>query len=167
MQAYWLKSALSVLGIHELPGQETHPLILHWWKQIKAPFTDDETAWCAAFVGGILEDCKIQSSRSAAARSYEKWGIKLSDICEGAIVVFWRGTPNSGQGHVGFVIGKDSVGNIMVIGGNQGNEVSIKSFSTDRVLSYHWPKDITLPEQYGMDSLSLMDSNGIVSNNEA
>lgn len=113
----WLKTGLKYLGECEIKGMAHNPHILNWWSKIRAPFTDDETPWCAAFVGGILEAEGIRSTRSAAARSYTKFGFELSGPAVGAVVVFWRGKPDGWAGHVGFVVGKDQDGNIMVLGG--------------------------------------------------
>ena len=48
------------------------------------------------------------------------------------VVIFKRGL-NPAQGHVGFYAGRDET-KISVLGGNQGNEVSIASFSQADVL---------------------------------
>lgn len=163
----WLVKALSYRGVRETKGAKHTAEILGWWQKIRASFRDDETPWCAAFVGGVLEECGILSTRSAAARSYQKWGVQLDGPVVGAVVVFWRGTPTSASGHVGFVVGKDAGGNILVVGGNQGDEVSVKSFAKSRVLSYHWPKTRELPTKTGEKTLPVLASIGDLSTNEA
>lgn len=164
----WLRKALEYLAVKEYPGKQTHnKTILGWWKKIRAPFNDDETPWCAAFVGGVLEECGILSSRSASARSYRRWGYELVAPCVGAVVVFWRGSPDGPFGHVGFIVGKDQHENLMVIGGNQGDAVTIKPFANDRVLSYHWPKSNDIPRELGIQYLPIVKSNGELSINEA
>lgn len=164
---FWVHKALSYLGLKEFQGKRHNEKILYWWKKINAKFNDDETPWCAGFVGGVLEECNIRSSRSAAARSYCKWGVLLAGPAVGAVVVFWRGKPSGWSGHVGFVIGKDQFGNLMVLGGNQGNAVTVKPFSRKRVLGYYWPKEQVLPMKAGFDKLPLVNSSGVVSTNEA
>ena len=99
---YWLEVAYNYLGTKEVKGNKHNPLILRWWSLIRAPFTNDETPWCAGFVGGILEQCGLRSTRSAAARSYNKWGKQLDGPVVGAIAVLWRGSPYSASGHVAF-----------------------------------------------------------------
>ncbi len=164
----WLVKAASYLGLKEYPGSKHNAKIVEWWSKIRAPFTDDETPWCAGFVGGVLEECSIKSSRSAAARSYCKWGEAIDGPAVGAIVVFWRGKPDGWSGHVGFVIGKDQANNLMVLGGNQGNAVTIRPFDTSRVLAYRWPyPDAPWPLSTGFDSLPLVESDGRLSTNEA
>lgn len=162
----WLRVASSYLGLREIRGPKHNSKILEWWKAIRSHFTDDETPWCAAFVGGVLEECGIISSRSAAARSFLNWGVEIDGPCVGCVVVFWRGSPNGWSGHVGFVVGRDSSGNLMVLGGNQGNEVNIKPFSQNRVLGYRWPKSENVPLRVGKAQLPVVKSDGKLSTNE-
>ena len=162
----WLEKAKSYLGLSEVPGKEHNSKIIGWWKAIKSAFRDDETPWCAAFVGGVLEECGIKSSRSAAARSYLNWGFPLGGPAVGAVVVFWRNSPYGSVGHVGFVVGKDKTGNLMVLGGNQGDKVSIASFSPMRVLDFRWPDAKNLP-CCSWENLPLIESKGKLSTNEA
>ena len=158
----WLRRAKQEIGVTEIAGKQHSKRVLSYWELSKLYFTDDETPWCAGFVGAMLEDCGIKSTRSGMARSYEKWGQPCGAV-PGAIVVFWRGSKSSGSGHVGFVTGKDQHGNIMVLGGNQSDAVNIKPFSTDRVVGYRWPS--------GFDPsgapLATVTSDGKVSTNEA
>lgn len=157
----WLTKARTYVGLREIVGRKHNPTILKWWALIRAPFTDDETPWCAGYVGGVLEEVGIKSSRSAAARSFLKWGTPLKNPAVGAIVIFERGP---GFGHVGFVVGKDKAGNLMVNGGNQGNMVSVKPFALGRVLGYRWPTGMALPTSY---TLPVLTSDGKLSANEA
>lgn len=156
----WLTLARAHIGQQEIAGPRNNPVIVGWWSTIHSGwFTEDETPWCAAFAGAMLEQAGIRSSRSAASRSYETWGQPLAAPVPGCIVVFRR----DGGGHVGFVVGRDAAGNLMVLGGNQGDAVSIKPFLRDRVLAYRWPVDIAIPDT----PLPLMTSDGRISNDEA
>jgi uncharacterized protein (TIGR02594 family) len=157
----WLTEARKYIGQKEIKGTKHNPIILRWWTLIRAPFSDDETPWCAGFAGGCLEAVSIRSSRSAAARSYLNWGQSLSNPQVGCVVVFERG---AGHGHVGFVVGRDQANNLMVLGGNQGDAVNIKPFSRARVLGYRWPVGVGLPVPA---ALPLLTSDGKPSNNEA
>lgn len=143
--APWIVQAKSLLGLKEIAGPKHQAKILEMWKQLGLPYQDDETSWCAAFVGYCLERAGQKSTRSASARSYEKWGQRLSKPVPGAVVVFWRGSPTGWQGHVGFVLAIDSSGRPVVIGGNQGDEVSIKPFDPSRVTGYFWPAGYPVP----------------------
>ena len=98
---------------------------------------DDEVAWCAAFVGACLERADVASTRSLAARSYLAWGRKLDEGRLGAIAVLSRGT-DAALGHVGFVIG-ETAGQVLLLGGNQGDRVSVAAYEKSRLLGYRWP----------------------------
>lgn len=159
----WLKYATTFNGLKEIPGRRHNPIIVQWWKDQGMSFRDDETPWCAAYVNQMFKDCRIPNPGRANARSYTKWGQEVKNPVRGSVVVFWRGKPNGWSGHVGFVMGKDQDGNLMVLGGNQGNEVNIKPFSMNRVLTYRWP-DRSLPNDY---ERIIISSDGELSHNEA
>lgn len=163
-EPHWLVRARRYIGLSEVPGKANNPTILKWWVAIKTAFIHDSVPWCAGFVGGVLEECGIQSTRSAAARSYLNFGKKIDKPALGCVVVFWRGNPKGYSGHVGFVVGRDANHNLMVLGGNQGDAVNIKPFSPSRVLGYRWPGITPRPERY---NLPLLKSNGDLSTNEA
>jgi len=96
---------------------------------------DDETAWCAAFVGAMLKRAGMPHTGKLNARSYLDWGeeVALDDAQEGDVVVFWRGTPDGWQGHVGFFVRRAGA-SIEVLGGNQANQVNVKRYPVDRLL---------------------------------
>lgn len=161
----WIARARSYLGLREVPGPKHSPIIVRWLEKLKAPFRDDETAWCGSFVGGVLEESGLGSVKNPwGARQWLNFGKKLDKPAYGCIVVFWRGKPSGWSGHVGFVVGKDQRGNLMVLGGNQGDAVSIAPFSMTRVLGYRWPSIRPAADRY---NLPILDSNGKVSENEA
>lgn len=158
----WLRRAKQEIGVKEIPGPKHSARVLSYWELSKLPFRDDETPWCAGFVGAMLEDVGIKSTRSGMARSYATWGQPCGPV-PGAIVVFWRGSKTGTAGHIGFVVGKDQAGNIMTLGGNQGNAVTIAPFSPARVLGYRWPSAV----EPSKAKLAVVQSDGIVSTNEA
>ena len=158
----WLVRARSYLGLREIPGNKHNSTILRWWNGL---FRDDETAWCGAFVRGVQNEAGYDAIKNfAGARNWLSYGVSLAKPALGAIVVFWRGSKSGWSGHVGYVVGKDKAGNLMVLGGNQGDMVSIKPFKLDRVLGYRWPPGAPLPAN---DNLPLLTSDGKVSVNEA
>ena len=138
----WIELARQFIGLHEVKGREHNPEILQMWKDIKrGGIKDDETPWCAAFVGAMLERAGIKSSRFEGAKSYLSWGSQLKEPAADCIVVFTR----DGGGHVGFVVGQDSVGNLLVLGGNQSDAVNVRAFPRARVSGYRWPDGVPLP----------------------
>lgn len=136
----WLVEARRYIGEREIKGPKHNPKILQMWKDIKkGGIKDDETPWCAAFVGAVLERVQITSTRFESAKSYLSWGTKLDEPVYGCVAVFTR----SGGGHVGFVVGRDARGDLMILGGNQNDEVNIRAFSPSRVSSYRWPAGVS------------------------
>lgn len=161
MKPRWIELGLALVGTKEQIGPSHNPLIVRMWEAIKAPFRDDETPWCAAFVGSMLEQSGIRSTRSAAARSYETWGTAAPPVV-GAVVVFSR-PGNAWSGHVGFLVGRDTNDRLMILGGNQGNAVSIAPFTQDRVLAFRWPAGVSIPGE----ELPLFATGRPASQNEA
>lgn len=139
----WLVRARTYIGTREIPGMRHEPKIVQWWKAIKrGGIKDDETPWCAAFVGAMLEGVGIVSSRFESAKSYLNWGRAINQPVVGAIAVFTR----DGGGHVGFVTGVNGRGELLILGGNQGNEVNIRAFSRERLSGLRWPMAVPLPD---------------------
>jgi len=134
------------VGVRELFGDKDHPLV-QWWLSLCHYNLDapDEIPWCAAFVNGMCWELRLQRSKSAAARSWLNVGIPINliDAEPGFdVVIFKRGkAPQPGPeviaapGHVGFYAGRDlGTGNILILGGNQGDSVSIQQFPALDVL---------------------------------
>jgi len=84
----WVLTARKYVGLREIKGPHHNPEILKWWKSIGAPFADDETPWCGAFVGGVLRETGIPTvAGAAAARNHLNMKVKLDKPAVGAIVV--------------------------------------------------------------------------------
>lgn len=158
----WLRRARQEIGVSEIAGRQHSKRILSYWELAKLPFSDDETPWCAGFCNAMLEDSGIKGTRSGMARSFERWGQPCGPL-KGAVVVLWRNSKNSPYGHVGFLTGKDQYGNLMILGGNQGDAVNIKPFLASRVVTYRWPIGFNLDGS----PVEVVQSNGQVSTNEA
>jgi uncharacterized protein (TIGR02594 family) len=147
----WVIEARKLIGLHEVRGPDHNPEILQMWRDIKrGGIKDDETPWCAAFVGAMLERVGIRSSRFESARSYLDWGQHVALPVPGCIVVFTR----QGGGHVGFAVGRDKAGNLLILGGNQSDAVNIKAFPVSRVTGYRWPAGVPVVA----DSLPLFSA---------
>lgn len=131
----WITEARKFIGTREIPGPKHTAAILRWWGLIRAPFKDDETPWCAGFVGGVLESVAIRSTRSAAALSYLKWGAAIPKPVLGAVAVKRR----KGGGHVTFVVGSDGKGGLWCLGGNQNDAVRVSLYPASAFESFRWP----------------------------
>lgn len=96
----------------------------------------DDGLWCAMFVGYVLEMCGIRSTRSLGARSYLQWGVVVTVPVPGDVVVLWRDSVNSANGHVAFFDYEDE-NTVYLLGGNQGTGmVDVEAYPKTRVLGY-------------------------------
>jgi uncharacterized protein (TIGR02594 family) len=137
-QPAWMAHAWANLGVHENTSSDSNPDVLAYYAAAGHPeIKDDAVAWCAAFVGACLERTNIHSSRSLLARSYLTFGDQLTAPKVGAIAVLSRGSDVT-LGHVGFVVGTTAT-RIMLLSGNQSNQVMVSSFPFDRLLDLRWP----------------------------
>jgi len=140
----WMVTAAANLGTVEGVGYRNNPRIVSWAERIggamKRIYTQDSTPWCGLFVAHCMHanEIPITISNPLGARNWLKFGVPV-DPCFGAVMVFWRGSKNGWQGHVAFYVGEDS-NYYHVIGGNQGNKVSVARYPKSRFLGARWPK---------------------------
>lgn len=131
-----LQIALGEYGQKEIPGDKHNPRVVQYSTDIGNTWvTTDEVHWCSEFVNWCLLKAGIQGTRSAVARSFLTWGQETKTPQVGDIVVFWREPKGSNNGHVGFYI-NETPNQVRVLGGNQNDEVNIKLFPKEQVLSY-------------------------------
>jgi uncharacterized protein (TIGR02594 family) len=157
----WMTRARRYLGLRETPGKATTPTIARWLRELNAWWADDATPWCGVFVAAVMRNEGFKAPPHwYRARAWLNFGIGIEEPVPGCIAVFERG----GAGHVGFVVGTDERGRLMILGGNQGDAVTIAPFDKSRVLGYRYPQG----EKVLAGSLPLLASNGTPSShNEA
>lgn len=139
--------ALNYIGVKEIPGTlQNNALIMAMHHSVASWPENDETPWCSAFVNWVCFQLQpfVPMSRSLMARSWLRVGnpVTLSGAERGFdIVIFQRGsgvqpdaTVTNAPGHVGFFSARDSHGRVLVLGGNQGNTVSILPYPAEAVL---------------------------------
>ena len=135
--------AMKFMGLKEVGGATHNPHVLAMLQLDSKWVENDETPWCSAFVNYVCWLVSVKRSRSLAARSWLLVGtsIPLSDAERGDIVVLKRGKePQPGanvikaNGHVAFYAGQDD-STVQLLGGNQGNTVSIASYPKTSILS--------------------------------
>lgn len=127
--------ARAEIGTKETVGPAHNAKVLAYFKDAGHPeIVDDETAWCAAFVGAMLKRAGIKPTGSLAARSYLKWGepVALNKAEPGDIAVFQRGD-SSWQGHVAFFV-RPAGTHLVVLGGNQSNAVNESRYPVAKLL---------------------------------
>lgn len=137
--------------IKEIEGEQDHPFI-QWCHMLCGwgPDAADEVPWCSSFVNGIAWLQRLPRSKSARARSWLEIGraVDEADAAPGFdVVILQRGDGQQpgpevikAPGHVGFFAGwsasddGDGWNRVMVLGGNQGNAVSVVSYPRERIL---------------------------------
>ncbi|WP_107327879.1 TIGR02594 family protein [Agrobacterium pusense] len=129
----WVTEARRFLGLHEVKSAKALDKALR--------LDASETAWCGAFVGMVVATALPKEPMPAnplGSRNWLKFGKPLNDpqIC--AIAIFWRGSKDGWQGHVGIVVGHDKT-HLHILGGNQSDSVSIARIAKTRLLRYRWP----------------------------
>lgn len=133
----WMSIAQAERGIREVLGNGDNPRIVQYLRSttLGAPFnSQDETAWCSAFVNWCIEQAGYAGTDSAWARSWLNWGRTITTPVPGCIAVFKR----EGGGHVAFFVSKTDT-KIKVLGGNQSNSVCELDYKADRLLGYRIP----------------------------
>lgn len=141
MYAPWMIVARNLIGTKELPGKRHNKTILGFLALMKNigrwGKSRDETPWCAAFVEYCLQQVGLEGTGNATARSYATWG-RPSKIATGAITVIKRKATGSDRTtgsragfHVGFLV-RISRHHYVILGGNQGDAVSVRYFSKKR-----------------------------------
>jgi uncharacterized protein (TIGR02594 family) len=132
----WMNVAVRELGIAEIPGAKHSERILAYHAATTLGAKDDETPWCSSFVNWCMAASGIEGTRSAAARSWLSWGRPATEEDWGAVVILTRG--GSWQGHVGFLVGIAG-SQVLVLGGNQANRVSVAPYPQAKLLDLRWP----------------------------
>jgi len=130
----WLEIAQNELGEEEVPGPGNNLRIVEYHKATGGEASPDSVPWCSSFVNWVFKEAGILGPDSKSAKRWLHWG-KQTGPKVGAVVIFDRG---GWKGHVGFVWDMDC-DSLFVLGGNQGDAVSIQRYRTDRVLGYRWP----------------------------
>lgn len=134
-----LKIAVAELGQKEISGPVDNPNIVNYAREAGFDWVDDdETPWCSIFVNWVAKKAGLKCSGKANARSWMLEGINVDTAPEpGDVVVFWRGSRDSWQGHVGFFFGFSIDGErVYCLGGNQGNQVSVSAYPIENVLGF-------------------------------
>lgn len=131
-----LEIALQEYGISEVYGTGHNSRILQYLKEIGSDIRDDETPWCSIFMTWAAKAAGYEYPENfLIAKSWLKIGEQITEPKLGDIVIFWRNSPRSYQGHVGiFICARNGL--VYTLGGNQDNRVSITGYDQSRVLGY-------------------------------
>ncbi|MEZ7197924.1 TIGR02594 family protein [Pseudodesulfovibrio karagichevae] len=130
------------VGVREVPGSQSNPAVLAMLKLDDDWPEDDDVPWCSAFANYVTWLLRLPRSKSLMARSWLKVGRAVNEEAEVGfdMVILKRGGGSQpgpevtdATGHVGFYAGMEN-GKVLVLGGNQGDEVNITAYPRSRVL---------------------------------
>jgi uncharacterized protein (TIGR02594 family) len=163
-----IKEAVALFGTREIVGLKHNQTILAWADAIGIGqlVNDDEQAWCGLFCGYVATRAQkhvpMQSWDILRALKWVDFGKKVppDQAALGDILIFKR----DGGGHVGLYVGEDAQ-YYYVLGGNQGNEVSITKIAKPRLYAVRRPLYINQPAS--VKKIFLQPNGTPVSVNEA
>jgi uncharacterized protein (TIGR02594 family) len=121
------------VGVKEVAGTASNPLVLAMLRLDDEWPQDDAVPWCSAFVNYVAWLLRLPRSKSLAARSWLDIGrvVALDEARVGFDVVILS---REGGGHVGWFAGLPTPTTVALLGGNQGDAVTVASFTRTRVL---------------------------------
>ena len=134
----WMQIAEKEIGVTEVPGVKHNPRVVEFHQATSLRAKDDEISWCAAFTCWVLQQAGYKSTKSAWARDFEKYGMRVSKPEYGCIMGFERNGPG-GDSHVAFYTGREDQNYYYVLGGNQDNQVKVKGYAKKDLIYMRWP----------------------------
>lgn len=144
----WMAEMRRVLGLHERHDKAE----VSAWLKSDGPTLGDPSKlpWCGDAVDTALRlaGVKTDLENPYLARNWLKFG-ERTEPRFGAVMVFWRGRRAGHSGHVAFYVSEDAT-HYHVIGGNQGNRISVVRISKDRFLGARWPIGAPEPAHYSI-----------------
>ncbi len=161
--APWMDFAKAMNGWHERRNygkvKRFLSTVASWFDPIKYP-------WCGMWMAAVISHClpdEVLPTNPAGSINWKDWGLSCKPQY-GAILVFWRGSPNGWKGHIAFYVGEDATC-YHVLGANQRDQVSVTRIKKNRLRKNgsRWPATA----MRGDDRTIKLAAKGSVSVNEA
>jgi uncharacterized protein (TIGR02594 family) len=161
-----ISEGIRLLGVAEVVGKGSNRTILGWRDDLNlagvkiAGYSDDDIPWCGLFAAIVAHRAgKTVVNEPLWARNWAHFGVPTDGAGLGDCLVFVR----NGGGHVGWYVAEDATA-YHVLGGNQGNCVSIRRIEKARCIAVRRPVYRALPESV---KRYWVKSDGGLSQNEA
>jgi len=130
--------------VREISGDPADPAIVWFLRSCLPGASSDEIPWCSGFLNRLAWLLRLPRSKSLAARSWLTVGtpVPLEQATAGFDVVIFRRGDGPGAagpevlaapGHVALFSGREG-DQILALGGNQGNAVSVGRFPVSGLL---------------------------------
>jgi len=136
-----IQEGLKLLGVAEVVGKGSNRTILDSRDELNlagvkiAGFSDDDIPWCGLFAAIVAHRAgKVVVKEPLWARNWVQFGVAAGAAALGDCLVFVR----QGGGHVGWYVAEDDTA-YHVLGGNQGNRVSITRIAKARCIAVRRP----------------------------
>lgn len=159
--------ALSLLGTVEVPGAADSPIIMGWGREMRERgvviegYSADAVPWCGWFMAYVMTMAdRPVVDKPLWALNWNKFGVDGGQPELGDVLTFVR----NGGGHVGIYIAEDAQGFYHLLGGNQGDKVSIARIAKSRMKGCRQPDYQNKPASARP---YLVSASGVVSHNEA
>lgn len=126
-----LLKALELYGVTETVGSKNNPVIMGWAKELglEKVYVADSIPWCGLFAAIVIHRAGRPVVKDPLwALNWNNFGVRTTTPMLGDILTFSR----KEGGHVGIYIGEDTTA-YHVLGGNQGDKVSIVRIAKDRL----------------------------------
>lgn len=127
-----LREGLKTFGTVEVSGAGNNPSIMAWAKATGQDrvYRADSIAWCGLWMAYVALQAGWEPPVNPLwARNWLNFGKVTVVPMLGDVLIFARGN----AGHVGVYVGEDAAA-YHVLGGNQGDKVSIKRIAKNRLL---------------------------------
>lgn len=144
----WYRLARPMIGTEEqLPNGKANPKVNAMFEAVttlSTPYDCRKTPWCAIFMNWLFKRLNIPGTNSAMARSFgdSRNFVRIDKPFIGCVVVLWRPASkerpydDGSTGHVGMYAGETAT-HVLILGGNQGDAISIAKFPKNRLTSKH------------------------------
>jgi len=159
-----LLEAIKLFGTKETQGSGNNPVIMEWANECNLGriYKQDSMPWCGLFVAVCFHRADrpiLTSYDTLRALKWAGWGVPIMKAMLGDLLIFQR----EGGGHVGFYVGEDSHA-YHVLGGNQGDKVSVVRIAKNRCVGITRPAYNKQPENIRQINLNV---GGQLSSNES
>ena len=157
-----LLKAVELYGTTETVGRMNNPVIMGWAKEVglENVYTADSIPWCGLYTAVVMHRANRPVVKDPLwALNWNKFGVQVSSPMLGDVLTFSR----NGGGHVGIYVGEDATA-FHVLGGNQGDKVSIVRIAKNRLSQARRPEYISQPVNIRKITLA---ASGSLSTNEA
>ncbi|WP_414901214.1 peptidoglycan-binding protein [Rhizobium cremeum] len=136
----WLDQAWRMKGLHE---RRDNAALREFLKRDGGTVGDPaKVPWCGDFVQTCIAltlPDEVLPNNPYAAINWMTFGRECAPQ-RGAVLVFWRGSPEGWQGHIGYYVGEDAT-HYHVLGGNQSDSITVSRIAKTRLRKggCRWP----------------------------